>query len=80
MIDVKSQLDAIEQLMILVNKYAIDEISVDFICIKKSRFKPEELTDKQIIDKHTNPSVSDMKNAALNKVADVEKWLNGESS
>lgn len=78
MIDVKSNLESIEKLMQLMQTYHIDEISVDFIHLVKTKHLPMkvELSDKEILDKHTQPvSLSDAQVVAASRIAEIENWM-----
>lgn len=66
MINLDLQIPAIEKLIKLMKKYGLDEISCDFINIKKSqevkkqrkpytRKPTKEQQEKAILDKHTEP-------------------------
>lgn len=57
MIDLASNLESIEKLMSLMDQYKIDEVSVDFVCIKKVKhsFPIPKLTEEQILAKHLAP-------------------------
>lgn len=73
MIDVSNQIAAIQQLMELMEKYKIDEVSVDFICIKKSKHlgTDQSTTDKEVIDKHTQS----LKNASQLRIMELQDWM-----
>ena len=43
----------LESVLLLLDKYNIDEIQCEEYTIKKSRFKTPEPTDKEILDRHT---------------------------
>lgn len=78
MIDLNSNLAAIEKLFKLMDDYRIDEVSIDFVCIKKSKFQPQEATAEQIIDKHTNPNtLQTIKASTIEHINTMENWLNG---
>lgn len=61
MIDIGSNLVAIEKLMELMEKHHIDEISCDYINMKKSKFKGEKavLTPQELLAKHLEPGPSE---------------------
>lgn len=54
MIDLKSNIEAIEQLMILMEKYKIDDMSVDFLHMKRTKhqFDKPLPTDQELLAKH----------------------------
>ncbi len=54
MIDLSSNLQAIEQLMSLMDKYKIDECSVDWLHLKRSKhtFEKAQLTPQELLQKH----------------------------
>lgn len=77
MIDIASQINSIEKLMKLMDKHKIDEISVDFLCIKRSKhFPPEkQVSDKELLDKHTLDSTTLSTQEYIDK---IEKWITKE--
>lgn len=62
MIDITQQIANIEKIMSLMDKYQIDEVSVDYINIKKTRFvaekKPITEEEEYIMKQHLSPSSS----------------------
>lgn len=79
MIDIKTELESIEKLMKLMDKYKIDEVSIDYLNLKKSRFNPDEITDKQIIQEHTKPDIErSVKVLAGKRVEDIENFFEGK--
>jgi hypothetical protein len=78
MIDVNNQLANLESIMKLMREYDIDEVSCDFICIKKSiHLKDKTPTSEEILAKHTTPAPAlvDGQTDATKKIAEIEKWL-----
>lgn len=79
MIDLRSQLAAIEELMILMAKHEIDELSCDFLNLKKSRHKPArpQLTEKELLDQHLKPLPDEPWNQIPQEEADT--WAQGNA-
>lgn len=83
MIDIASQLASIEKLMRLMETYKMDELSVDYIQMKRSRHLPLEKQENsnEVLDKHTKPvSLAELASKAQQEVNQVESWLNGDNS
>jgi hypothetical protein len=83
MIDVNLQLPAIEKLMELMARFEIDELSVDFVNIKKSRHRLSvtagEPDPKLVLEKHISPDVDDQPWLALSQ-QDADKWAAGQGT
>lgn len=80
MIDLNLQLGAIEKLMKLMAENEVDEISVDFINIKKSRHRmtlAPEVDPKALLEAHLATNTSN--EPWLNEVgqAEADKWAAG---
>ena len=75
--DLSGQIETIEKLMKLMEKYDIDEVSIDYLNLKKSKHQLKERvpTDKEILDKHT---LANAKAVALDRVNEIEAFLNAE--
>lgn len=78
MIDITGQIDNLEKIMQLMEKYKIDEVAVDFINVKRSKNIPftTNLTPEQIIDQHTNP-IKKAEEISTNRINETLDWIEG---
>lgn len=75
MIDLKSNLVAIEKIMKLMEKHKIDELSCDFLHLKKSEFSNSTPTQKHKPSKHfAELSDEELLDRQLNAVSPDEPW------
>ncbi len=79
MIDIGMQIQNIEKIMKLMEQYGIDEVSVDYLNIKKSRFKAPEPTPEELLEQHLKPkTLADAQAVAANRINEIEAWLDPE--
>jgi len=77
MIDLKSNLEAIEQIMKLMETNQIEEISVDFLHIKKVRHTLTKMlpTDQELLKRHFDAGEQEPWNAIPDNI--LNEWAKG---